>query len=85
MKTIQTVIYPEQEQAYYDAKERGDVYAMNLFYRHPIYKPWHQIKSEMRFQEIEENFKAEMKRIEEMEPELLRLETELRLGIKKRK
>lgn len=69
---------PEQCQEYYDAKERGDVYAMHIWYQPPIYRPLEMIQADMRFRELEDNFKAEMKRIEETPNELLRIELEMR-------
>lgn len=77
-REIKTVIYPEQCPQYYEAKERGDVYAMHIWFQPPIYRPWKQIKSDMRFQEIVDTYKSEMKRIEETPNELLRIELEMK-------
>jgi len=79
---IKTVIIPEQEKQYHDAVVKQDWYVANLFYRPPIYIPWEVIRGELRIKALTQNILAEQQRIEEMDPKLLQLETELRLGYK---
>lgn len=75
---IKTVIYPEQCIQYYEAKERGDLYAMHIWFQPPIYRSWEQIQSDIRFQEIVDTYKSEKKRIEETPADILKLELEMR-------
>ena len=80
---IKTVIYPKQEKAFYNALESGDMYAAHIFYIPPIYRSLESIKADMRLEELCRSHEAEMKRIEETPNDILRLEIEMKLGIKK--
>jgi uncharacterized Fe-S cluster-containing protein len=81
-KEIKYIMYPKQCKAYYKALEDGDGYAANLLHLPPVTKPLYMIESEMRFQEIVDNYEAEAKRIEETPNEMLRLELEIKYGDK---
>lgn len=75
---IQTVTYAKQCDAYYEAKERGDVYAMHMLFLPPVYKPLWVIKSEIKMLELKAQLDYELKRTKNMPKELLELEMRLK-------
>lgn len=79
-KEITTAIIPEQAPEYHKALEEGDVLKAHLLHKPTWHKPYWMIESEMKFAQLEAEYKAELKRIEEMPTELLKAEMELRYG-----
>ena len=79
-REITTAIIPEQDPEFYKALEEGDSLKAHLLHKPTWHKPYWMIESEMKLAQLEAEHKAELKRIEEMPPELLKIEMELRYG-----
>lgn len=71
---------PKQCQAYYDALERGDSYAVHMLHIPTPMRSFESMESERRMKELCDSFEAEMKRIEETPNDILRLELEMKFG-----
>ena len=79
-REITTAIIPEQDPEFHKALEEGDSLKAHLLHKPTWHKPYWMIESEMKLAQLEAEHKAELKRIEEMPPELLKIEMELRYG-----
>ena len=79
-REITTAIIPEQDPEFYKALEEGDALKAHLLHKPTWYKPYWMIESEMKLAQLEAEHKAELKRIEEMPLEQLKIEMELRYG-----
>ena len=82
MREIKTVIYPKQCKEYYDAVEKEDWWAAELWRMPIIYRSWESVQSEMRMNEIVANYEAETKFAEELPPELLDTYIKVKFNIK---
>lgn len=67
----------EQCKAYYEALERGDGAQAHLLFVRPSQTSFHILMARSRMEQLRLNYEAEQKRIEEMSPEMLRIEIEL--------
>ena len=83
MKEIKTVIYHKQCKEYYEALEKQDWFAVNIWFQPPTYRRWEDIKAEMKMNQLEADFQAEKERINAMPKELLKIELETKLGYKR--
>lgn len=79
-REITIAIIPEQDPEFHKALEEKDAPKAHLLHKPTWHKPYWMIESEMKFAQLESEYKAELKRIEEMPPELLKIEMELRYG-----
>lgn len=76
---ITDVVHHKQSPEYYKALEERDAHKAHMLFIPPTQIPYYLIKARMDMIMLHENFKAEQKRIDEMSPEMLRIETELML------
>ena len=79
-REITIAIIPEQDPEFHKALEEKDGLKAHLLHKPTWHKPYWMIESEMKFAQLESEYKAELKRIEEIPPELLKIEMELRYG-----
>lgn len=83
---IAKIVHQKQCKAYYDAlKDKKDAYAVHHLYKPPYNVPMYIIQRKMRIIDLIENYKEEMKRIDEMPKEMLKCELEIKYGITLRK
>ena len=75
---IKDVIHQKQDPEFYEALEKKDAYLANILFKPPTIIPYWMIKSRIDSIVLYENHKAELKRIEEMSPEMLQIEIELK-------
>lgn len=82
---IAKIVHQKQCKEYYDALDRKDAYAVHHLYKPPYNVPTYIIKRQMQIIDLTENYKEEMKRIDEMPKEMLKCELEIKYGITLRK
>ena len=75
---IETIIYHKQCKEYNQAIKEGDYIKANLLYIPPTHISEHIIDAKIKAIELQEMFKEEMKRIDEMDPNVLKMELKIK-------
>lgn len=78
MKDIKTVIIHDQCKEYYEAFAKKDWFAVGIWYIPPTYRRVEDILADMKSQQLIDSFEREHERINSTDPELLRIEIEMK-------